>query len=225
MTATVKQGKLPFKARISRGERRAKILDAAGDLFARQGYDATSLTEVAAASEITKAVIYEHFGSKTELYISLLEQKASELVALVYERMDALDESDSAEESLRTALDAFFEFSELQPAAWRLMFRDPPAEAAIADACSQLREAATAAVAERLRRHPAAQAAGLTATNPQIGLAAEFLMSGMVGVASRWYPQHQAPRAEVIESLLQLAWPGLARLAESLTPPRTRSRS
>jgi AcrR family transcriptional regulator len=212
-----KKGKLPFKARLSREERRARILDAAEDLFARRGYDAISLAEVAKTADITKAVIYEHFGAKTELYISVLEQRSSELVALVYERMDALGESDSAEDSLRTALDAFFAFAEQQPTAWKLLFRDPPAQPAVADACEALRATASAAVAERLRRHPAAQAAGLTASDPQITLAAEFLMSGMIGVASRWHPQHDAPRAEVVESLVRLAWPGLDRLAESLS--------
>jgi AcrR family transcriptional regulator len=208
--------KLPFKARLSREERRARILNAAEDLFARRGYDATSLAEVAEAADISKAVIYEHFASKTELYISILEQRSSEAVALVYERMDVLDESNSAEDSLRTALDAFFAFAEQQPTAWALLFRDPPAETAVADACAALRETASAAVAERLRRHPAAQAAGLTASDPQLTLAAEFLISGMIGVAIRWHPRHDVPRTEVVESLLGLAWPGLERLAKSL---------
>ncbi len=214
--AVAKARKLPFKPRMSREERRAKILNAAEDRFAWQGYDATSLAEIAGAAGITKAVIYEHFGSKTEIYIAVLEQRTSELVAMVYERMDALDESSSAEDSLRTALDSFFAFVEERPSAWKLLFRDPPAEPAIAEACAALREKASAAVAERLRRHPAAQAAGLTVSDPEITLAAEFLIAGMVGVASRWYSRHDAPRGEVVDSLLRLAWPGLERLAESL---------
>ncbi|HYG96971.1 MAG TPA: hypothetical protein VD741_07665, partial [Solirubrobacterales bacterium] len=117
----------------------------------------------------------------------------------------------------RAALDAFFAFAEQRPSAWNLLFRDPPAEAAIAEACAALRAGASAAVAERLRRHPAAQAAGLTAADPQIALAAEFLISGMIGVAGRWVPQNPAPRDEVVDSLLRLAWPGLEQLAASLS--------
>jgi AcrR family transcriptional regulator len=217
--AVARQGKLPFKARLSREERRARILDAAEDRFAWNGYDATSLADVAEAAEITKAVIYDHFDSKPELYVCILEQRSSELVALVYERMDALDQSDSAEDSLRAALDAFFAFADRRPTAWRLLFRDPPAETVIAKACAALRETASAAVAERLRRHPAARAAGLTASDPQIALAAEFLIAGTVGVASRWYSKYDARRDEVVDSLLQLAWPGLEQLAESLARP------
>jgi AcrR family transcriptional regulator len=208
--------KLPFKPRLSREDRRAKILNAAEERFARQGYDAASLAAIAAAAGITKAVIYEHFASKAEIYVSVLERRASELVAMVYERMDALDESSSAEDSLRAALDSFLTYAEERPSAWKLLFGDPPAERIIADACAVLRETASAAVAERLRRHPAARAAGLTASDPEIALAAEFLIAGMTGVASRWYPRHDASRAEVVDSLLQLAWPGLERLAESL---------
>lgn len=216
--AVAKQGKLPFKPRLSREERRTRILQAAEERFAGRGYDATSLAEVAEAAGITKAVVYEHFNSKTDLYVSVLEQRAAELVTAVYERMDAVDEESSAEESLRAALDAFFAFAEQRPSAWKLLFREPPAEPAIAEAYAALREAANAAVAERLRRHPAARAAGLVASDPPIALAAEFLMSGMAGVASRWQLRRDATREEVVDSLLQLAWPGLERLAESLSP-------
>jgi AcrR family transcriptional regulator len=216
--AVTKKGKLPFKSRLSREERRAKILNAAEDRFAQRGFDAASLAEVAEAAEITKAVIYEHFDSKTNLYISILEQRTAELVALIYERMDTLEESSSAKESLRAALDAFFAFAEQRPSAWKLLFREPPTETAIAEAGTGLRAAASAAVAERLRRHPAAQAAGLTAADPQITCAAEFLMGGMIAVAGRWYPDQETPRDETVDALLRLAWPGLEQLAESLTP-------
>jgi len=212
------KGKLPFKARLTREQRRERILDAAEERFAQRGYDATSLAEVARAAGITKAVIYEHFGSKTELYIAALEQRASELVALIYERMDALDESASAEDSLRTALEAFFAFAKRRRTSWDLLFRDPPAEPRIAEACLAVREMARAAVAERLRRHPAAEAVGLTASDPRITLAAEFLIAGLVGVAGRWYPNQDKPPETVVDELVRLAWPGLEQLARSLSP-------
>lgn len=211
-----KRSKLPYKARLPRSERRERILAAAAASFAEGGYDATSLAAIAKEAGISKPIVYEHFASKTDLFASLLERHATELAAAVYERMDALDESLSAEESLRTALDAFFEFAERRPFAWRTLFRDPPSEPELVVAYGQLREFARDAVAERLQRHPAARAAGLTAADDPIQIAAEFLMSGMVGVASWWSRDSDLPRSEVVGSLMTIAWPGLERLAKSL---------
>jgi AcrR family transcriptional regulator len=214
--APAKQSKLPYKARLPRHERREKILAAAEERFAAGGYDATSLAEIAGQAEITKPIVYEHFASKTDLFTSLLERHATELATMVYERMDALDESLSAEESLRTALDAFFEFAEQRPFAWKTLFRDPPSETEVVVAYRHLREFARDAVAERLRRHPAARAAGLTAADNPIQVAAEFLMAGMAGVAGWWSLESELPRSEVVDLLMTIAWPGLERLAKSL---------
>ncbi|MDQ2631206.1 MAG: TetR/AcrR family transcriptional regulator [Actinomycetota bacterium] len=211
-----KQGKLPYKARLPRPERRERILAAAEERFAERGYAATSLAEIAAEAGISKPIVYEHFASKTDLFVSLLERQATELATAVYERMDALDDSLPAEESLRAAFDALFEFAEQRPFAWRTLFRDPPPEPEIAATYGRLRGFARDAVAERLRRHPAARAAGLTADDEPIQIAAEFLMAGMAGVASWWSLGSELPRSKVVDSLMTLAWPGLERLASSL---------
>jgi AcrR family transcriptional regulator len=211
-----KPGTLPFKSRLSRPQRRTRIVEAAEICFAEAGYDATSLTKVAEAADISKAVIYEHFSSKAHLYIALLRERAAELVELVYAEMDTLDQSKSAKDSLRVALEVFFAFSEKRPAAWSLLFRDAPSEPEIAEAYVTLRAMASGAVAERLSRHPAAQSAGLTGADPRITLAAEFLLSGMIGVASRWCSTHDFPSEDVVEAVLRLAWPGLEQLASSL---------
>jgi AcrR family transcriptional regulator len=201
---------------LSRHQRREKILAAAEERFAERGYAASSLAEIAAQAEISKPVVYEHFDSKTDLFVSLLERQATELAAAVYERMDTLDDSLPAEESLRTAFDAFFEFAEQRPFAWQTLFRDPPPEPEIVIAYKRLRGFARGAVAERLRRHPAARAAGLSADDDPIQIAAEFLMAGMAGVAGWWSLSSELPRSEVVDSLMTIAWPGLERLAKSL---------
>lgn len=49
-----------------------RLQDAALARFARQGFDATSLAEIAADVGIKKPSIYAHFQSKDELYLSLI---------------------------------------------------------------------------------------------------------------------------------------------------------
>lgn len=52
---------------------RAQILDAARGLFVEQGFDKTSLREVADEVGVTKAALYYHFRSKEDLLVALLE--------------------------------------------------------------------------------------------------------------------------------------------------------
>jgi AcrR family transcriptional regulator len=51
-----------------------KILDACFDVFARHGYANTSTTLLAEAAGISKALIFHHFKSKKELYLSVLDR-------------------------------------------------------------------------------------------------------------------------------------------------------
>lgn len=52
---------------------RARIQDVALALFATRGYDATSLQQIAVALDVTKAALYYHFPSKTDLLHSLAD--------------------------------------------------------------------------------------------------------------------------------------------------------
>lgn len=56
------------------GRTRSQILDAAELLFARRGYDATSLAEIGEAAGVSRGTPSYFFGSKEELYVSVLER-------------------------------------------------------------------------------------------------------------------------------------------------------
>ena len=77
--------------RIRDAERsRLAILDAAEQLFAEQGYDATSLTQVGAAAGVSRGTPGYFFRSKPELYQAVLDRsfaEASHVATLVSEAM------------------------------------------------------------------------------------------------------------------------------------------
>src|SRR5215467_6222433 len=52
---------------------RQRILDAAGDLFARQGYGTTSVRQIAAAAQVAPDTVYATFGSKARLLTAQLD--------------------------------------------------------------------------------------------------------------------------------------------------------
>ena len=64
---------------LSREERQASILRGAAEAFARTGYAATSMEHVAAATGITKLIVYRHFESKEDLYRAVLDQVSNRL--------------------------------------------------------------------------------------------------------------------------------------------------
>lgn len=59
---------------VDGAQTRARLLDAALELFARQGFSGTSIREIAEAVGIRDSAIYSHFDSKQALYEALLER-------------------------------------------------------------------------------------------------------------------------------------------------------
>lgn len=58
---------------LSRADRQAQLLGAAATAFARAGFAATSMDDVAAEAGVTKLIVYRNFESKEELYRSVLD--------------------------------------------------------------------------------------------------------------------------------------------------------
>ncbi len=56
-----------------RGNTRQRIQDVALELFAEQGYEKTSLREIAERLDVTKAALYYHFKTKEDIIISVFE--------------------------------------------------------------------------------------------------------------------------------------------------------
>ncbi len=64
---------------MRRDERQAQILTAAATAFARGGYAATSMEDVAAEAGITRLIVYRHFDSKEALYAAVLTRVTQRL--------------------------------------------------------------------------------------------------------------------------------------------------
>ncbi len=60
--------------RLPASERREQILDVAIQVFARSGFHGTSMNDIADAAGVTKPVLYQHFDSKQDLYLALLDE-------------------------------------------------------------------------------------------------------------------------------------------------------
>lgn len=97
------------------------ILDEATELFARQGYDGTSLNDIAAGVGIKRPSLLHHFPSKDELYGEVFERMLSDWMEHVESAMAV---SGSGWERFSGVLSAGFELFCRNPAYVRLMRRE-----------------------------------------------------------------------------------------------------
>jgi len=75
--------------RLPAARRRRQLLDVALGVFAASGFHRTSMEEVADAAGVTKPVLYQHFGSKRELYLELLDDVGGRLMATISAAVNA----------------------------------------------------------------------------------------------------------------------------------------
>ena len=120
---------------LPRPERREAILTAAAHAFAHAGYAATSMEDIAAASGVTKLIVYRHFDSKEALYRSLLEQ--------VFKRQAELF-VDNVTKGLQAAgaTQALLAVAREWPDGFRLLWRHAVREPQFADYAHDLRDIA-----------------------------------------------------------------------------------
>lgn len=134
----------PPRARLPRAERVRQVLAAAARAFARAGYAATSMDEIAAEAEVSKLMLYRDFEGKRELYEAVLEGLQRRLVELVGD-----DPEGGA--SVR-GLDALLRVAREQPDAFVLLFRHAAREPEFAAHADQFLAGAVAQAEERLAR-------------------------------------------------------------------------
>lgn len=70
-------------AQPRRGNTRQRIQDVALELFAEQGYEKTSLREIAEHLDVTKAALYYHFKTKEDILVSLFQDLARPIDELI----------------------------------------------------------------------------------------------------------------------------------------------
>ena len=198
------------RKRLSAEDRRAAILDSALEVFGKRGYHAASIDEIAQAAGISKALIYEHFPSKKELHVSLLERHVGEILRRLSR---VADTSEPGDIRLRAGVDAFLDWVETHPGAFRLLFRDS-LEAEVAEVLVRVQAQATGAIAALMASEPVER---IPEEDPQEArLAIEVFaqqLSGSVQFLALWWEQHpDVPREFLVNRVMDYAWLGLERV-------------
>lgn len=113
-----------------RSDTRERILDVALDLFVEQGYDKTSLREIAERLGITKAALYYHFERKEDMLLAL-HLRLHELGREVFEQLDSLPDDAARAAAWPVILDSFIDLLLKNPKLFLLHIRNRAALRAV----------------------------------------------------------------------------------------------
>ena len=106
-------------ARLPRDERRAQLLVAALEVFTAAGYHSAAMEEIADRANVSKPVLYQHFPSKLELYLAVLDLHIDSLVFAIQKAIASNRENSSR---VAATVEAYFGFIDAEGEAFRLLF-------------------------------------------------------------------------------------------------------
>jgi AcrR family transcriptional regulator len=188
---------------MTSADRREQLITIARGLFAQKGYEATSVEEIAHRAEVSKPVVYEHFGGKEGLYAVVVDREVRALLDGVTGALTA----GRAHELVEQAALALLDYIENNADGFRILVRDSPVGSATGSFISILSDVATRVehiLAEEFKRR------GLEPKNAP--MYAQMLV-GMVALTGQWWLDARKPKKQdVAAHLVNLAWNGLSGL-------------
>ena len=191
--------------RLPAAKRREQLLDVAMTEFAANGYHGTSMNHVAKAAGITKPVLYQHFASKRELYVELVDDVADRLASQV---LKSIHPTDSYFQITVNALSAYFSFVEQNEREFQLLFgRSAPHDEDTANGSRMVETRMSQTIADILKKWLSGE---------EVELYARAIVTMSEGVCRHWLTEtDRAAPEELAEQLAGLILSGLAGLVES----------
>jgi AcrR family transcriptional regulator len=191
------------RRRLTASARRAQLIDIGRTVFAKRGYEAASVEEIAERAKVSKPIVYEHFGGKEGLYAVIVDREMEYVVRRIAEAIA----SGSARERVERAALAFLSYVRDHPDGFAVLVHNAPVESARGGMSSLLND-----VAERVGDvfSGALKDAGYDAKAAPIYAHA---LIGMVTFVGQWWTETRKPDIEdVANHLAALAWMGLRHL-------------
>jgi len=188
-------------------QRRQQLLDIGRELFGQRGYEATSIEEVAARADVSKPVVYEHFGGKEGLYAVVVDR---EMQLLLDRFASALSAPGTPRELLERAALVLLDYIEDDTDGFRVLTRDSPVTSGTGTFSSLIGE-----VARKVEHILGDQFAGRGYDAHLAELYSQALV-GMVAQVGQWWLDTRSPgKREVAAHLVNLAYNGLSHLDPS----------
>ncbi len=192
------------RVRMSAAERREQLIDVSRKLFADKGFEGSSVEEIAARAQVSKPIVYEHFGGKEGIYAVVVDREVQILLGAI---RGALANAGRNRETIEHATLALLDYIESHPAGFRILSRDSPVGGSstsfatiLSDVTSQVEDLLAG---EFKKRNLDAKDAPMYAQ----------MLVGMIAMTGQWWLDARRPKKpEVAAHLVNLAWNGLANL-------------
>ena len=192
------------RVRMTGVQRRRQLLDIGRELFAQKGFQATSIEEVAARADVSKPVVYEHFGGKEGLYAVVVDR---EMEALLGRFTSALSTPGHPREMLERAALVLLDYIEEEPHGFRVLVRESPVLSPAGNFSSVMNDVAHQVehiLGDEFKRR------GL---DPKFAELYSQALVGMVALVGQWWREARKPKKEMVAAhLVNLAWNGLSHL-------------
>ena len=194
-------------------ERREQLLDVGRKLFAEKGFEGTSVEEIAARAEVSKPVVYEHFGGKEGLYAVVVDRE----IRLLLDSITASLGTDARPRVLlENAALALLDYIEGSTDGFRILVRDSPAGQSTGSFASLISDVATQV------EHLLAAEFKSRRLDPKTAPLYAQMLVGMVALTGQWWlDSPKFKKVDVAAHLVNLAWNGLSGLEAK---PRLSSR-
>ncbi len=199
------------RTRLTGTARRAQLVDVGRTVFAKRGYEATSVEEIADRAKVSKPIVYEHFGGKEGLYAVVVDREMDYVVRRISEAIA----TGTPRERVEQAALAFLTYVKDHPDGFAILAHDTPLSSPTIGMASLLND-----VGERVSEIFASsfKAAGY---DPKTAPIYAHALVGMVTFVGKWWTETRKPAVEdVANHLAALAWMGLRHLPKRPTRSR-----
>lgn len=192
---------------MSRGERREQLISVARGLFAERGLEGTSVEEIAAHAQVSKPVVYEHFGGKEGLYAVVVDREVRTLHDGI---VHAIDRPASPRRLIELGTLALLTYIDENPDGFRIVARD--SSPYTQGGSFQTILSSIASRVEGLLGEQFSQ----RGYDPYIAPLYSQMLVGLVALAGQWWvdARDDTPmdKPQVAAHLVNLAWNGLRHL-------------
>jgi len=220
MTDTTGETAAGVRRRMPYARRREQLLGVALAEFGRRGYHLTQMEHVAAAAQVSKALLYQHFTSKEDLFAEVTEAIVGEITARLN---DAVLAEQGSVDGIRAMVRVLFDYAAEQPDAWSLVIRHldkPEVGLELREMRDRLGTAFADLLLRRRRADPALTPAELEANERRARLLVPLMYGSMLSMVS-WSLEHpDTPRERAEGMAVEFIWLGLDRLRHGERLPR-----
>ena len=189
--------------RLPASERRAQLIEVGRSVFAKHGYEGTSVEEIAKRAKVSKPIIYEHFGGKEGLYAVIVDREMDYVERRISE---AISSGSPRERVVRASL-SVLRYVRDHPDGFGVLAQDSPLSSSrgtISSLLNHLAERVGGVFVSALKEAGYDTKAAPIYANALIGM--------VTFVGTWWTEERKPPIEEVAKHISALAWMGLRHL-------------